>query len=232
MKGTGWESQVACGGRGRHFARKSERKRSGMKLEVEEEDSVCRFCWAHYKQSEEPLHGHFKILMIYARQCCPYVPGISDQLHWCSPAPAVGGIEGWREAGNKGLRETDEKKKGKKNEEWREQIEELWMWWKKEQRKSKRRSENRDKELCTRTDNWARDAEKRGLTKRESEWRTDKGRERAERCWAPWKPLTTLIILYFLQTRLRHCELVPWDITRSSFSLRFNSTPSSAVFYI
>lgn len=58
-------------------------KRFGMKVETEVRDFIRRFqgAFAHDKQSEEPCMGTSKTLMIYARQCCPYVPGISDQLH-------------------------------------------------------------------------------------------------------------------------------------------------------
>ena len=83
MKGTGgewgslWRQRLT-------LCEESKRKGFGMKLEVEERDFMHWFhraLPAQYKQSEEPCMGTSKILMIYARQCCPYVPGISDQVH-------------------------------------------------------------------------------------------------------------------------------------------------------
>jgi hypothetical protein len=74
-------------------------------------------------------------------------------------------------------------------------------------------------------------------------WESKRGREREtdiegdtereiECCPGLWKAVTTLIILYFLQTCQSLCESVSWDTPPSSFPLGFNSTSSLSVFYI
>lgn len=133
------------------------------------------------------------------------------KIHWCSFMPAGCGGDGVRR--EEGARENH--KYTKKNRSWDERDN------KEQKRKTKKKNED-----LTLTDKGLLDANKIRATG----WKADGKREKLNStgpCGIQW-PLQLLSI--FLTNGWSYCKSVPGDPDRSSFSLRFNSTPFSSSF--